>query len=87
MKKIILLSAILLFSFSFSSVALAGDSASIPISITIPAIPGFNAPPYAAAADKSVKEKQQLQAKKETQKKSPKVIVEEKEQIQTVYLR
>lgn len=79
MKILTLIVGVLVLAFGFTSIAVAGDSASIPISITIPAIPGFNAPPY--------KTDTQQQAKKETRKNHPKVIVEAKGQTQTVYER
>jgi len=83
MKNLILILTALLASFSFTVIALAGDSVSIPISITIPSIPGVNAPPFAKEKNASA----QQEIKTETQNEEPIVIVEEKEQTQTIYTR
>lgn len=51
------LSLVSLLVLAASAVALAADSISVPVSVTIPAVPGLNAPPFnteaAATADNS----------------------------------
>ncbi len=84
MKNLILiLITTLLTLFSFTAIALAGDSVSIPISITIPSIPGVNTPPFVNEKIASA----QQEIKTETQNEAPVVIVEVKEQTQTIYTR
>ncbi|MDD5596203.1 MAG: hypothetical protein PHY94_08195 [Candidatus Omnitrophica bacterium] len=83
MKNLTLILITMLTFLSSAVVALAGDSVTIPISITIPAIPGVNAPPF--AKEKTASAQQEI--KTEAQEQAPVVIVEEKEQIQTIYTR
>lgn len=46
MKKLIELITTLIFLVAAADLAMAGESATLSISCTIPAIPGINAPPF-----------------------------------------
>jgi len=83
MKNLTLILVALVTFLSSTVVALAGDSVSIPISITIPSIPGVNTPPFVNEKIASA----QQEIKTETQNEAPVVIVEVKEQTQTIYTR
>ena len=83
MNNLTLILVALVTFLNSTVVALAGDSVSIPISITIPSIPGVNTPPFVNEKIASA----QQEIKTEAQNEEPIVIVEEKEQTQTIYTR
>lgn len=69
MRKCLLLSSLVLIILFFAGYALAGDTVTIRVSCSIPAIPGVNAPPLDSKEETIEKEVAEEKVEKEIKEK------------------
>jgi hypothetical protein len=67
----------LMILLAIGNVSLASDSSSIPVSCSIPAVPGLNAPPIAEKTTETGVVERDTKIKEEAQEQSPSTIQED----------